>query len=267
MLEFAIAVIRAGFRSRAFQAVFALGVVLVGVAFLAASFSPRQPQTVALDVGISGMRFSLVLLALFWVQDFLGREVDRKTALYSLSYPVSRGSYLAGRFCGIVILLAAATLLLGALLQLAVGFAGGDYVQDHPPEMGWSYWATLAGLWLGVVVVTAVTFLMAALSTVSFLPFAVGAAFAVAAQSLGAVADYLASGADGQDALVARYAPLVAVIRWILPDLSRLDWRTWPLYGLQPEPSVLMLSVAMGFAYVVLMFALAVRVFAKRDFT
>ena len=56
------------------HAILVLGVLLVGVAFLSASFSPRQPKTVALDVGLSGMRFSLVLFALFWVQELIGRE-------------------------------------------------------------------------------------------------------------------------------------------------------------------------------------------------
>jgi hypothetical protein len=50
----------------------------MGVAYLSASFSPRQPQTVALDVGLSGLRFSLVLFALFWVQELVGREIESR---------------------------------------------------------------------------------------------------------------------------------------------------------------------------------------------
>jgi hypothetical protein len=40
-------------RSRSIQAVLVLGLLLVGVAYLSAAFSPRQPKTVALDVGLS----------------------------------------------------------------------------------------------------------------------------------------------------------------------------------------------------------------------
>lgn len=266
ILEFVKAVIRAGFRSRAFQVIVVLGLALVGVAFLAASFSPRQPETVALDVGLSGIRFSLILLALFWVQDFLGHEVDRKTVLHSLSYPVARSTYLFGRLAGILVLLGLATVVLGGLLQFAVSHAGGEYAQDRPPVMGLAYWATLAGLWLGVAVVTTLAFLVSALSTVPMLPLAVGAAFAVAAQSLGAVADYLASGADGQDELVARYAPIVGLIRWVIPDLSRLDWRAWPMYGLVPDGAQIGYAVLMAAAYIISLFMLAVWIFRRRDF-
>jgi hypothetical protein len=51
---------------------------LIGIAYLSGYFSPRQPQTVALDVGFSGIRFSLVLLNLFWVQELVAREIDRR---------------------------------------------------------------------------------------------------------------------------------------------------------------------------------------------
>ena len=56
---------RAGLRGRSIHAVFIVALLMVAIAYLAAAFSPRQPQTVALDVGFSGMRISLVLFSLF----------------------------------------------------------------------------------------------------------------------------------------------------------------------------------------------------------
>lgn len=266
MLEFAWSVVRSGFRSRSFQSVMVVGLFLVGVAFLAASFSPRSPKTVALDVGLSGIRFALVLFALFWVQDFVSREIDRKTIFHSLSYPVSRLEYLCGRLAGIVILLAIVVVGLGFLLQIAVLAAGGQYEQDWAPDLGVPYWTALFGLWLSVAVVTAVAFFVASLSTISGLPFVAGAAFAIASQSVGPVADYLTSGADGQKELVHRYAPIIQAIRWVLPDLSRLDWRVWPMYGVQPVAQEMMYACMLALAYFTLVFFGAVLMFRRRDF-
>jgi Cu-processing system permease protein len=78
MWQFMLSAWRAGLRSRSIQGVLVLGVLLMGVAYLSASFSPRQPQTVALDVGLSGLRFSLVLFALFWIQELVGREIESR---------------------------------------------------------------------------------------------------------------------------------------------------------------------------------------------
>ena len=266
MWPFCVSAVRSGFRSRAILLIFILGALLVGVAFLASSFSPRQPKTVAVDVGMSGIRFSLVLFAVFWVQELVGREVERRTVLYALSYPVSRASYVLGRFVGIVHLLAAAAVSLGALLWLSVGFSGEQYVQGYGVHLGWPYWAAIFGLWVDAVVVAAFALLIASLSTVQMLPVALGIVFAVAGKSLGAVLDYLSRGADGDPVLFSRFGPLMEIIQWVLPDLSRLDWRVWPMYGVPLPDGMVLYGLLLAAGYVVVLLSLAVVTFSRREF-
>lgn len=249
------------------HAILILGVLLVGVAFLSASFSPRQPKTVALDVGLSGMRFSLVLFALFWVQELVGREVERKTVMYALSYPVSRAAYILGRYLGILGLLALATLLLGILLWLTTLSVGGSYDLGFRLGLGFPYWITVLGIWVDAALVAAFALWIASLSTVPMLPVALGAAFAVAGKSLGAVVDYLARGADNDPEFVSRFNPLIETVQWVLPDLSRLDWRGWPMYELFPGFPAMGLSLLMAFGYAVVLLTLAVRTFSRREFS
>lgn len=265
MWQFFLTSWRAGFRGRSIQTVLLIGLILVGVAYFAASFSPRQPQTVALDVGFSGLRFSLMLFALFWVQEQVGREVERRTVVFALTYPKPRSAYIVGRYLGISSLLALAAILLGVALWLLVFFAGSGYEQEHRVMLGLPFWATVFGLWLDACVVSAFALCIAALSTVPMLPLALGAAFAMAAKSLGAVADYLSKGADGQADIVAHYLPLIDIIRWVLPDLSRLDWRAWPMYGLMPAMDALLLPILMGASYAGLMLVCAAAMFARRE--
>jgi len=263
MGSFLLSAWRAGLRSRSIQGVLVLGVLLVGVAFLSASFSPRAPKTVALDVGLSGIRFSLVLFALFWIQELVGREIEKRTVLFALTYPVSRGQYLLGRYLGVVGLLALAAVLLGLLLWIVVLNVGGKYEQGFAVALGEAYWLTVSGLWLDAVVVAAFALLLASLSTVPMLPLALGLAFAVAGKSLGAVMEYLA---HGDDPSVAHLKPVIEAIAWILPDLSRLDWRPWPMYGLAPDASAVAAGLLMAAAYVGLLLTLAVLKFNRREF-
>ena len=265
MWPFLVSAWRAGLRSRSIQAVLALGVLLVGVAYLSASFSPRQPRTVALDVGLTGLRVSLILFALFWVQELVGREIDRRTVLFSLTYPVARGNYVVGRYLGVTGLLALVALLLGGLLWIAVRTTGGDYQQGFVIAAGAPYWITVFGLWVDAVVVAAFALWLSTLSTVPMLPLALGLAFAVGGKSLGSVADYLGKGADGDPELM-RFAPFINAIQWILPDLSRLDWRAWPMYGLAPEALGAGLGLLMAACYVGLLLAMAVVTFSRREF-
>lgn len=268
MISFIRSAWRSGLRGRSFQMIFAVGLLLIGGAYLASMFSPRQPQTVALDIGLSGLRFALVLQALFWVQELVGREIERKTVVLTLAYPVSRSTYLLGRFLGMALLLAVATALLGGLLWLTVLGSGRGYQSARDVALGLPYWMTLIGLYWDVLVVLAFALCLASLSTVLVLPLALGAVFAVVSRSLGAVTDFvLVRQADGDSEMVAQFGPVIQVIHKFLPDLSRLDWRDWTLYNLAPDTAGLAWSLAMAFSYIGILLSIAVLVFQRREFS
>lgn len=267
MLPFIESTWRAGRRGRSFQLVFVLGLFLIGGAYLSSLFSPRQPRTVALDVGLSGIGFTLIMLVLFWVQELVGREIERRGVVLTLAYPVSRGCYLLGRFCGIALLLLVATLMLGVLLLSIVLFAGGDYQASRLVQLGLPYWSTIAGLYLQALVVLAFALWIASLSTMVTLPMALGVLFAVAGRTLGTAMDYLFVRPDEADeAVLSHFSLPVKIVRWLLPDLSRLDWRDWSLYGVVPEIGVIIWSAVMAVAFCGILLVLAVLAFQRREF-
>jgi ABC-type transport system involved in multi-copper enzyme maturation permease subunit len=257
-----------GIRSRVFQLIFFLGVLLVGVAYLASMFSPRQPQTVALDVGLSGLRITLVLLGLLWVQELFSREVEQKNVILNLAYPVDRACYVLGRFFGIAVLLALTALIISLLLWLAVSLSGSDYPAARQVALGWPYLLTVFGLYVDALVVTAFALCLATLSTVMMLPLAVGGIFAIAGKSLGAVIDFLlVRQGDGDGEIVSRFGPVIEVLRWVLPDLSRLDWRDWPLYQLPPTGGAIMWALLMALSFAMLFLWVGIGVFRRREFS
>jgi len=266
MLQIFFSSWRSGFRNKTLFSVFALGVALVVLANLSASFSPRQPLTVSLDVGLSGLRFSLVLFSITLVQDLVGREIERKSVILILSYPIPRVAYILGRYFGVLALTFVAALLLGLLLWIAVMLSGMHYDQQFRVSLGIPYWAAVLGVWLDAAVVAAFSLWIATLSTVTMLPLIVGGLFAIAARGAGAMSDFLAQGADRQADLVARFGPVFDIVRWVLPDLSRLDWRQWPMYGHVPDPTALVLSVLSALAYSFAMIGFATYVFSRREF-
>ncbi|MQM32212.1 MAG: hypothetical protein CRU78_17575 [Candidatus Accumulibacter phosphatis] len=224
-------------------------------------------MTVSLDVGLSGLRISLVLFAIMLVQDLVGRDIDQRSVVLTLSYPTNRSAYLIGRYLGVLALTAVAASILGMLLWIAVMMSGLHYEQQFPVELGAPFWLTVLGVWVDVAVVAAFTLWIATLSTVTMLPLALGAVFAIGGRALGAVFDYVSKGADGQVDIAARYGPLLDITRWLLPDLSRLDWRAWPMYGLVPDIQTTAMALSMAFAYAILMIGLAIHAFSQREFS
>lgn len=267
MTAFIAAAWRSGLRGRSFQAVFFLGLILLAVAYLAASFSPRAPKTVALDVGMAGIRFTLVLAILFWIQDLLGKEIERKLVFFALTYPVPRWQYLLARYISVVTMALPVVLILGLGLQGVVALAGGDYVQSTPVHMGLPFWTTLIFLWLGICVVAAFTVLVASLSTTPLLSFSLGAAFAIASFAIGPVVAYLQAGASGQEGLVEHYLPILSLVQWLVPDLGRLDLRTWPMYGVPVSSEILVAGTGLALGFVGVALGLAMRIFSRREFS
>lgn len=235
-------------------------------AWLAAAFSARQPQAVALDVGLSGIRISLTFLVLVWVQELITKELEKRTVFFVLAYPTPRSSYLLGRYFGILLLSAAALVALGLILRAVIAFASWGYQYPNELHLGWPYWAAVVGIFLDVAVVGAFAIAVAAVATSSILPLAAGAGFAVAGRMLGPVLDYLSRGAEGDTQLVERFDPLVRIIRWLLPDLDRLDLRMWPLFGTVPDPAVVTPALIMASSYTVVLLALAIVAFNRRQF-
>ena len=78
--------------------------------------------------------------------------------------------------------------------------------------------------------------------------------------------DFLARGADGDPEFAARYSPIINMVRWFLPDLDRLDLRTWPLYGVTPAWEAVALAAIAALVYTSILLSIAVAAFNRRAF-
>lgn len=263
MLQHFLIALRSGVRSRSFQAILVLGILAMAGTYLAAQFSGRQPATVAMDVGFSFIRIIGLLLALFWGYELLGKEIERRTLFVSLTYPLPRSSFVVGRFLGLAVLLVLALIMLGLMLAATVWAAGHGYLQATPISLGWAFWVNMLFVWLDLAVIAGFGFLVSAFATSAFLPLGVGLAFAVAARSLGPALDFLLG--ETNKSIHDSLLPVLQNLRWIMPDLSRLDIRYFPMYGQVPEPSLLFSGVVMALSYTGVLLALAILFFNRRQ--
>ncbi|MDA7085154.1 hypothetical protein PH586_01965 [Pseudomonas sp. SA3-5] len=267
MLDLVLMGLRTGSRASGVRLLLGMGVLLVGLALLAASFSGRQPMTVGLDAGLSGLRFLLLVIVLVWVQLLLAQDIERKTLYFMLAYPFTRAQFLLARFMTLALLALLATALLGGLLGLAIGGLGGDYGQLSPVALDGRYALVLVGIWLDLLVVLAFAILLCSLSTTPFLPLLLGLAFALAARGLGPTFDYLRKEAYPDPSTTPWFTAVLDHAYVWLPDLSRLDWRPLALYGLPVDPSAIGLALLMVLSYVTVLLVIAVLVFQRRNFT
>jgi Cu-processing system permease protein len=259
---------RSGFRGRGVRLIVFLGLLTAAVAWLAAAFSGRQPETVALDVGFSLTRLFGALLILFWVTELLGRDLERRTIYFVLAYPFSRSIYILSRFLAVAGLAAIAVIGLGLFTLLAwwlVTLSG--YEQATPVQLqGTVLPLALSLIWLDLTVIGAFTLLVAALSTTPMLAFFVGMAFMVSARSLGPILAYLATDDPSAQKIAAVYRPILNAIHWVIPDLSRLDIRSAILYGNWPSTDATLWAGINVVCYSIIALVLAMLFFQRREF-
>jgi len=266
MIEHLIAAWRSGLRSRSFHALFVLGFLAMGCAYLAAQFSGRQPATVALDVGISAVRLVTVLMVVFWCQELIAREIERKTVFFALTYPIPRASYLVGKYFGVLALATIAITVLCSLMLVTVKLSSAGYLQNSPVDLKGGYLLMAAFLLLDAATIAGFTVLIATISTTPLLPLALGIAFAVVARTLGTALSYLHDKQSGAADLADSLGPIVDFFRWVIPDLGRLDVRAATLYGQWPASSAIIWPVLMSLAYCVITLLAATYFFKRREF-
>ena len=253
-------------RSRLWLVTGIVAAVVAACAWLAGQFSPRQPDTVALDVGISLIRIFVPLLGLLQIQDLLAKEVDRRLILTSLTYPRARATFLLGRYLAVVAAALIMTVVLLMVVAAVVVWAGQDYSQVSKVAIGRPYLLTGSLIWLDAIVVIAFGAALASISTTPHLVFLGGIGFMIIARSASTIIALL----EREHQLLSGgelYSQGLQWVQWIIPDLAALDVRPIALYGkmelLTASPWALVL---MPLGYIALLLMLACLKFERRQF-
>lgn len=254
-------------RARALWGVLVLGFAVLLIAWLAASFSLRQPLVVAVDVGYSGLRILGAFLTVFWVQDVFFRDIDKRLVLSTFAFPISRQSYVLGRFAGITAIILCAVVIWAFGLYGVGVFSDWGYSVSSRPVFGSGYVWVMLGFVVDLVLIGAFTLVVVSAAETPLVPILAGVSFALAARSLGSVIGYLELALDAEDPLRTGFLPWLQGLRWVLPDLGRLDLREAVLYGKEIDLRSFMYALSAIFGYLMIMLLLAIRNYDKREFS
>lgn len=254
-----------GLRTNMFKILMVVAVLLVFCAWLASGMSARQPTSLMLDFGFSVLRLSLCLMALMWLQELLGKAIEKRYISQVLAYPLAKYQVLLANYIAVALLLLL-SLIAVAMVLLAAAHFGSFYEQTTPPNVGAAYVLTWALIYLDLLVVLAFALLMTAISTTPQLPLIFGLGFFVITHALGPILDYLLLADTAEELHKQTISPVLAKLRYIVPELSRLDVRELSLYNEAIQASYIIKQAVFGICYAVFLLALAVICFQRREF-
>ncbi|WP_009632774.1 ABC transporter permease [Synechocystis sp. PCC 7509] len=228
--------------------------LMVVVMQLLPQIAASTEDKIFLDFGLAAMSVLGLIVAVFVGTGLVSKEIEKRTVLSLIAKPISRAEFIIAKHLGLSsvlgLLIAVMMVIYLALLQ----FQGINY--------------SLSSILLAAV------FLVLQLSLITAFALALGVFTSSVLATLLTFAVFLMGNFSQDLVTIGRisknpgFERLTQTLYLILPDLSRLDLKNLAVYGseLLPNSLTLLANAAYGVVYIVLILAIAILVFAQREF-
>lgn len=250
------------FRDRIFQGIMALAVLFLFIPSVA-SLSMRQVTELSTTLSLSLISFIMLLLAVFLGATSIWKDIERRYTFSVLSLPISRTTYLLGRFLGIALFMLITALFLGSIAMLSIKAASLTYPPARP--LLWSViFAAIVLDALKYILVVAVAMTLATISTSFFLPVFGAISTFLAGTVTQQVYDYLHT-PSAQAAVSAAVRKCAVALYYLLPNLGGFDLKVHAIYSIPLNIQGLLLTVVYFLVYTGIVLSVGAILFTRRE--
>lgn len=255
-----------GIRNKSIYGISLLALLMMVANFLISDMVSQDVGKVAVDIALSAVSFSGLLLVLFVGINLMAKDLDRKTIYMVLAKPISRAQYLIGKFIGVAFLIFVCLCVLSSFAAVSIfliklGHAK-YFLHFSWPLVGLSLFFTT----LMLMLVSALSFLFASFTSTSFLTFILTVISYIIGMSLNDVKALV----EAPQAVGITVSPvtvkIVQAAYYIFPNLSFFDIKIQAAHGLSVPPLYIAGVVAYSVLYSSIALALACFIFRKREF-
>jgi ABC-type transport system involved in multi-copper enzyme maturation permease subunit len=249
------------FRDRVFHGILMAALILPLIPVIS-QLSMRQVTELSITLSLSLISFIMLLLAVFLGGTALWKDIERRYTFSVLSLPLTRTSYLLGRFLGNALFLFIAALLLGCVAALVVWLVSINSPPDRPVVWINLFMAVFFDS-LKYILLVAIAVLLATVSSSFFLPiFGTLAAFFVGSSSQ-QVYDYVHSKPAETLSSFARES--ASALYYVLPNFSAFDLKVNAIYGLHLSAKGILFTLVYFVVYGGIILSAAAFLFNRRE--
>jgi len=228
--------------------VFAFGYLAVTL-FLADLVLKELPMVKSF--GLTGIYFVNAITALFLGTTSFFKDIDRKVVYFILSKPVSRVQFLLGKFFGLCLVLLATSAILAVAYLALIGYEGGGF-------------DAIGLLAIAMQFLEMALFLAFAIFVSTFSSSLLSIVYTSAIFFLGHVVSSLIADAKAIGITGVRFM-LVQAFYYIFPNLEKFDIRALAVHNVAAPATTFGLAFAYAAAYVILLLALGVWIFERKE--
>jgi ABC-type transport system involved in multi-copper enzyme maturation permease subunit len=241
---------REALRDRILYLFFGFSVIILVGSKLLGLLTVGDEGKVIKDLGLAGIQFFSMLIAVMMSVLLISREVDSRMVFNILAKPLERWQFLLGKYLGLMLTVVANLALMTVLFLAVVTIYG-------------------AGLDPGLLLAAVMTLVEMAVLAAFAVLFAV-----VTKPILGSVltlAVFVIGHLSEDIWMLTRHLPsqagrtLVAAVYYLLPNLERFNFKAEAVHSLAVSPAVVVWSLAYGVLYTALVLLLACLHFGRKD--
>jgi ABC-type transport system involved in multi-copper enzyme maturation permease subunit len=225
-------------------------------------FSMRQVQELSVTLSLSAISIILLILTVILGSSSVWRDLDRRYLASILGLPVSRTSYILGKFTGIVIFIMIGCILLGLVATAVIALVSAQYPSDIPVQ--WlNIWVAIVLDGLKYVLVAAVALLFSSISTSFYFPFIATFVIYFCGSASQEVYEYIIS--DYGKTLSAVTRTVVSSVYYFIPNFAAFDFKVQAVYALPVSLQGLLYTGTYFLIYTSIILLIAVFAFNRRE--
>ncbi len=265
---FPVAVItfKEGIRNRAVYGIIILSLLMLTANFLICEIIMREVGKVAVDIALSTVSFSGLLLVLFVGINLMAKDLDKKTIYMVLARPISRTHYIVGKFLGMVALIIVSNVIQGCFAAASVFMLNSMYPAYFQRFSWMMFILALVFIVLSLTLLSALSFLFASITSTSFITLVLTVVSYLIGNSLSDVKALVeapkAAGIDPSPVTIK----VVQTAYYIFPNLSFFDIKIQAAHGLMLSFPFICWTTLYGLVYTAIIITLTCAIFAKREF-
>lgn len=262
----AIITFKEGVRTRSLYGISILALIFLAANFLLSGLIMQDVGKVSVDMALSTVAFSGLLVVLFVGINLLGKDLDRKTIYIVLSRPISRGEYIWGKFLGIALLITVIMSVLGLFAVTSIYFVKITYPL-YFPRFAWAPIGLAVCLsTLGLILLSALSVLFSSFCSSSFVVLILTTISYLIGQSLGDIKALVESPQSVGIEVTPLTLRIIGVAYYIFPNLSLFDLKTQAAHNLSVSWVHISWVLAYGIVYASLVILFATLIFGRREF-
>jgi len=266
VLLIAINTFRKASRKRVFLLLLIMALGIISTSHIFGFLSVRQETRVIKDISLASISLFGMLIGMLIAAGEISGEIETRIAHTLLAKPISRAHYLAGKFLGVVLLVAFTVIIMGGALLAVLTIKHFQLTSElakefQPPPLGPEIILVLKGIYVSFLELFLLTSVATALSAISTATITV--TVTIFLYIVGHLTDYVQyiinriPSAFWQKILMAFYLAL--------PNLENFNVRNEVITGGKIPFDYILKVTGYGLAYTAFFLVLAFLVFRRRE--